>query len=76
MISLRRTAQRMKNSTHSYPQHQMEVSGQPDAAVTLPVGENASGTQWIGDWVIPTGSLDAAKEKYLALSGKKSVVYS
>jgi hypothetical protein len=34
-------------------------------------GENAPGTQCIGDWVIPKGSLDAAKEKYLALSGKK-----
>jgi len=64
----------MHNSTHSYPQHQMEVSGQLEAAVNLPGGENAPGTQWIGDWVIPTGSLDAAKEKYLALSGKNSVV--
>jgi len=33
-------------------------------------GENAPGTQWTEEWVIPTGSLDAAKEKYLALWGK------
>jgi len=39
MTSLRRTGQRMQNSTHSYPQYQMDVSDQLDAAITLPGGK-------------------------------------
>jgi hypothetical protein len=36
----------------------MEVSGQLHAPATLPKGERASGTHWIGGWVDPRTGLD------------------
>jgi hypothetical protein len=44
----------------------MEVSGQLHAPAALPPEERASGTNWIGGWVVPRASLDAV-EKNLAL---------
>jgi hypothetical protein len=48
----------MYSSTHSWPRHQLEVSGQTDATFRFPHGERTLGTRWIGGWVGPINVLD------------------
>jgi hypothetical protein len=38
---------------HSWPRHQMKVSGRLHAPATLPPGKEPHGTHWIGGWVGP-----------------------
>jgi hypothetical protein len=50
------------SSTHSWPRHYMEVSGQVHGPAALPPG-NAPGTHWIGGWVGPRAILDAVVKR-------------
>jgi hypothetical protein len=48
----------------------MEVSGQLHTPATLPPGERAPSTHWIGGWVDPRASLDDVENrKFLTLPG-------
>jgi len=46
----------------------MEVTGQLHAPATLPPGERAPLTHWIGDWMGPRAGLDAM------MRGKKTLL--
>jgi hypothetical protein len=49
----------------------MEVSGQLHALVALSLGIKATGTHWIGGWLVPKCGLDAVA-KSLPLLGIES----
>jgi hypothetical protein len=64
------------SSTHSSPQHKMEVNGQFHPPVAFP-GERFSGSHSIGGWVGPRAGLDAvAKRKNLftAAAGNRTPI--
>jgi hypothetical protein len=55
------------SSTHSLPQHWMEVSGQLHAPATLLPGKEPPGTHWIGGWVGPRAGLDMVEKRKFSI---------
>jgi hypothetical protein len=50
----------------------MEVSGQLHAPATLPPGERAPGTYWLGGWVGPRAVLDTVVKRKIPSPRRES----
>jgi hypothetical protein len=67
----RRMGEWMHRSTFYWSRHYLEVSAQLHAPATLPPGERAPGTHWIGGWVGPRTRMDdVERRKILFLPGQ------